>query len=150
VSRICEWWGPRALGVSCGAIYWVLFRKTPVAPAFKDVLSATLTVGAITVGFLITAAGTLLAVQSDNRTLRLARDAGAYRLLVEYIISAARWNFLATVLSAAGLILDWQHFEPEYTYGITVWIIAIAVALLSVMRVFSPLAELLRANSSRD
>lgn len=146
--RAWEWWSPRIIGLGCGIAYLVLFRKLPLSPGLKDVFSAVLTVASITVGFLITAAGTLLAVQGDHPILRTARQAGAYRLLIEYIISAARWNFTTAVVSATALVVDWQHPSKGLIYGIAAWIVVIAVALLTVVRVFKLLAEVLRASSS--
>lgn len=149
-SRALEYWYPRLAGLLAVIVYLLAFRRTPISEAWKEILNAAVTLASITVGFLITTAATLLSVQESNVVIRRARRAGAYRDLVEYIISGARWNFAAALLSAAGMLLDLAHPRGWYPYGFAIWIGVAVVAALTITRIFKLLIAILRMNADPD
>jgi hypothetical protein len=150
MSLLWEWWGPRMIGFACGLVYLIFFREISIPQSIKEIFTSVLTITSITVGFLITAAGTLLGIQDNNRFLRLARDAGAYRLLIEYIISAARWNFIAAILSAGALLLDWRQPSRLLSDSLALWLFVMVTALMAIVRVFRILEEVLRTNAAPE
>lgn len=147
MSRVWEWWYPRIGGIFFASTYVAAFRSSPVPESMHDVFTGVLTVTSITLGFLITAASTLLTIQDSNWLVKRGREAGAYRLLVEYIVSAARWNFSCAVLSAIAISADLKHPVGFYPYAFSGWLGSAAVAALSVIRVFSILAVIMRTNA---
>jgi len=104
--------------------------------------SAWVSIAAIGVGFLLTA-NSILVSADDKWILQRAKEAGVYKSLVRYMLSATRWCLFSAMLSAAALIYDplWKLWW--FPYGITVWIFLAAGAGASLLRVLSVFAEVL-------
>ncbi len=150
MSRPIEYWYPRLAGLLVAILYFLLLRKLPLSPAWKDVFNATITLTSITVGFLITTAATLLGIQDSNAVIRRARRAGAYQDLVEYVISGAKWNFAAGVSSIAALLIDLTQDRFWHPYAFAVWVGVVVVAALTITRIFKLLIAILRLNADPD
>ena len=128
----------------------MFFRHVRLPATMKDVSNGALTVASITTGFLIATLSTLFALQRSDRTFRLARQMGGYRLLVEYLISGSRWNFAAAVLSVFALFFDLQWNPSWLPYAFAVWLLVVSIAVCTIIRVSTILALVLRAVSSPE
>lgn len=106
--------------------------------------TATVTITAIGMGFLLTANSFLVAV--DNRwIIRRAKEAGAYKLLIRYLVSATRWCLCAAVISAIGLLFDPIWNLPWYRYALSVWALIAAGTVVAIGRVLLVFSEILLA-----
>lgn len=151
MRRGLEYSYPFVGGFAIFVVCLILFLRAGVSADIRDMFGAALTVESITVGFLINASCTLLTIQESNWIIRRARKVGAYRLLVDYLISGAVWNFLAAVSSAAAYLLQLQKSVAWWQItALSAWCGLITVATLTIIRVFQILTVIMRANADPE
>ncbi|MBX7001906.1 hypothetical protein EX219_09945 [Bacillus aerophilus] len=102
--------------------------------SYKEIMSSSISLGSIAVGFLA-AAITLLPSLSNNELVKNLKRLGAYQKLLLYIIKAIIGLFIISILSIVGL------FITNISIGIVrdlfgyIWIFIFIVAILSIIRV---------------
>ena len=144
MSRSGEQAYPVLSGLAIAAVSCLMMWRLGVPDRFRDLLGAALTVASITTGFLITASCTLLSSHESNWMMQRAKGGRAYRDLIEYIISAARWNFIAACASAIGLLVSPDSPAPWHSLPASLFIAVVVTAVLTTIRVFQILAVILR------
>lgn len=135
--------------VSAGVCYWLL-RTSTIPPGTKDLLASFLNVAAIMIGFLVTAKSILLSID-DKWIIQRSKEAGAYEMLVSYLVAATYWWLITALLSALGVALvpptlqDWQHIIAVRLFSF--WIFAASTAILTALRVLTIYSSILRSVS---
>src|ERR1700722_17030547 len=89
-------------GLISGALCYLLLRHWTILPGTKDLLVGFLNVAAILTGFLLTANSILLSID-EKWIIRRSKEAGAYEMLVGYLVSATYWWLATALLSAVGV-----------------------------------------------
>lgn len=97
-------------------------------PSGDSILSSTLTVSGIFVGFLATSKAILLSMESD--IIRDLKDSGYINELVSYIAQAIWLNLAFCVLTVVGYFID----QASQCYSL-VWIALVTMSLVSFIRV---------------
>lgn len=117
---------PYLVGVIAALAWWA------VAPEFhaekSDVLSASLTVGAILTGFLATSKAIMLSM-NDAPIMRELRESGYIKDLVSYLAQAILFSFFYAIVSLVGFFLNGSE-----AYWV-IWTGAGVVAALTFVRV---------------
>jgi len=133
-----EKWHPYLLAL-IGAAAW--YRFEPVFPKGNDILSASLTVGAILVGFLATAKSLLMTL--DTPVLRRLAAAGYIKDIASYMGQGIYILFIFCVWSMLGYFIDtaWPW------YGI-VWFFLVASGSLAFLRVTKIMLKLFEKKES--
>ena len=134
----------------CIAGVW-FFRSSTIPPGTKDLLTSFLNVSAIIVGFLVTSASILLSLDG-KWIIQRSKEAGAYRMLVGYLVSATRWWMALALLSAVGIAFvppsplpNW--LKPYVVGSFSLWIFVAATASGAAFRVFKIFTSILTSIS---
>lgn len=103
------------------------------------------------VGFLVTAKSILLSI-NDKWIVQRSREAGAYEMLIGYMISATYWWLAAAIASALGIAVtpslplpEWQR--PIAAILFSCWTFVAMTACLSALRVLTIFSVILRSLS---
>lgn len=146
VEKHYPWIGGLACGLAC---YWAL-RDWTIPPGTKDLLTSFLNVAAIMIGFLVTGKSILISLD-ETWIIQKSKTAGAYEMLVGYMVAATYWWFAMVLLSAIGVAMippvlqDWQRLIAVRLFSI--WIFIAVSATLSVVRILAIYSTILRAIS---
>jgi hypothetical protein len=110
------------------AAYMNLFGGPPVPKTAKDLFSACINVSAISIGFLATAKSIIIST-GGNRPIRMLKQAGRYRDLVQYLWRAVWWSFMLAIVSTIGLVADLDKPKALYPLAFAGWLgVAVATA----------------------
>lgn len=109
-------------------------------PKGQDVLSATITIGAIFTGFLATSKS--LAISIDTPAMTELRQTKFFDLLVQYLREAIHVSLLLGAFGILGFFYD--STNPPRWYGVT-WITLLVSTFLTFFRVTNAFLELIQA-----
>lgn len=134
----------------CGGIvtlcYIVFFWESPISENFSHLLTASLSISAIAIGFIATSKSILLAME-DRRAVQHIKEMGLYTTMIEYMMGAIHFSFIHAVLSALGLVIDLKNPEWWFQFAFASWIFIGSTSLVLCYRVIGLLAKIMRANS---
>lgn len=137
-------------GMISGGICYLLLRHWTIPPGTKDLLAGLLNVAAIMVGFLVTAKSILLSID-DRWIIKRSKEAGAFEMLVGYMVAATYWWLGTALLSALGVAMipsslaDWQKIIAVRMFA--VWVFVAATSVLAAFRVLTIYSSILRSIS---
>ncbi len=109
-------------------------------PKGQDVLSASITIGAIFTGFLATSKS--LAISIDTPAMNELRKTRFFDLMVQYLREAIYASLLLGAFGIAGFFHDPQ--SPPRWYGV-VWVLLIVSTFLTFIRVTNAFLELIQS-----
>jgi hypothetical protein len=113
-------------------------------PKGQDVLSASITIGAIFTGFLATSKS--LAISIDTQAMNEVRESKFFDLLVQYLREAIYSSLCLVGFGIAGFFNDPE--SPPRWYGV-VWIFLIITTFLTFIRVTNAFLELIQVRRIR-
>jgi hypothetical protein len=93
--------------------------------------------------FMGAAAGILIAV-SGSQFIKQLKQAGAYGVIVQYMLTSAGWSIASAVISVASLGPSWSSPQWWQPYVITVWLFIAATALGTLVRVLLLFSKIMR------
>lgn len=129
-----EKWYPSLFGVVAALISWTVYDAT-MSSAVKELISTTISIAAIAVGFLGTTNSILISIDTRDVIQRL-KQMGSYSLLVDYLISATQCSLgLAVLIQPAA----W------HPYAFAAWVFLVATALAQCHRVIRLFGRILRS-----
>ncbi len=139
--RNSGFWERNAAGLAglVAAAAYASFQGKSLPTGLHDLFNAAVNIAAIGVGFLLTASSILVSAD-DRKIVQAAKQIGAYRLLVKYMLAATYWCLVTAVVSAVALLFDPQWRLVWYPMAFTGWLffaVAAAAALLRVLVVFA-------------
>jgi hypothetical protein len=139
VERLFERWYPFCGGAIVGLLYF--FVPTLNSYVFPEttpqLLSAVVSVGGISLGFLMTAKAILISVD-DRPFIQRIKEARLYKRIIRYMRSAIFWSFALTLLSAVALIFDYKGhttWDAPHVWATAIWFAIATAAILSYIRV---------------
>lgn len=142
---------PWVSGLCIGGISYWFFRSSSIPPGTRDLMTSFLNIAAIIVGFLITSQSILMSLDG-KWIIQRSKEAGAYRMLVGYLVAATYWWMAAALLSAVGIALvpatplpDWQ--KPYAVCMFAFWVFIAATASVAAFRVLSIFSSVLKSIS---
>lgn len=100
-------------------------------PLFKDLLSATISMGSIAVGFLA-AAITLMPSLEGNKFLSKLKQLGGYKKILNALLLAIALLFILCLISLVGLFFDLETVSTITSLFLYMWIFFFVVAIYSV------------------
>src|SRR5204863_2178080 len=103
-------------------------------PKFAELLGAVVNVSAIVAGFLSTVWSILISME-NRRVAQLIKEAGAGNRLFRYLSSAIRWLLFLAVLSAIGIIVDFNVVTTWHRHAFSFWLFAVTASVLSCYRI---------------
>jgi hypothetical protein len=137
---------PYAFGLLALALcILAITRGYKLPDKFRDIFPATLNISAITIGFLATAKSIMFSL-GDTRRVRTLRANGQMGLLIDYLLSAIRWGFVLSIVSAICLVIDLTGTYAQAC--LAVWTVALAIAGAWCYQVITLLALMLRSKDS--
>jgi hypothetical protein len=116
---------------------------------YKEIMSSAISLGSIAVGFLA-AAITLMPSLSNNELVKNLKAMGAYKKLLEYIISAIFGLFTVSLLSIIALFLSSSTASKFNMIFYHFWIFVASFAILSTYRVIRNFLKFLVLTQSDD
>lgn len=136
--------------VICSAViafaYLGLFAAYPkfaLQKGFRDIFIATITVNAISVGFLATAKATLLSIHS-SKVVRWMKDSGTYETTIIYFMDAVNISIVCAIWSMVVLLIDFNDPVKYILFCIDVWLFLVAYSLMTMYRVIRVFSKILR------
>jgi hypothetical protein len=129
--------------------YLSLSRWISIPTGVHDLFSAAVNIAAIGVGFLLTA-NSILVSADEKWIVQRAKEAGAYQLLVGYLLGATRWCLAAAILSAVAMLYDPKWDLRWYPVALSVWIYIAIGAAAALVRVLNIFAQVLLALGEED
>lgn len=133
---------PLVTGLTIGLLFLVLYWNSVLPKSVKDLLTAALTIGSISIGFLATAKSILFSME-QKKVIRILKDVGKFRVLVKYLMSAVHWSFFWAVLSGIGLLIDFDSPAAWHPRIFSLWVAITVTACLSYYRVVSMFSAVL-------
>jgi hypothetical protein len=140
LRRFTERVVPYVVALPVGVVAWNHPLQIPVK-YHADVITSSLSMAAIFLGFLSTSLGILISYQ-ETRVASELRSCGAMKLLVSYIRQAILWTLLWLIVSF--LLFFWQS-RP----WLTLWISLGTLALMCFLRVTHLLSKLIMQESRK-
>ena len=137
-------WPIIASAVLSGA-YLSYMRTKTIPPSARELLSATLNISAIIVGFLGTAKSILFALVDTDR-IKVLKMHGSYMNMISYLIFAITCSMLLAIFTACCLLIDMQN-EHTYVYA-AVWLFMASLSACSFYQVILTLNSLLRSKDN--
>lgn len=129
-----ERWYPFVAGLLTGIIFLIACRNCELPKSVKDLLTAALTIGSITIGFVATAKSILFSIE-QKRIIRILKDVSKFKVLVRYLMAAIHWSFAWAALSGLGLLIDFESPALWHTWIFSIWVWFTVTACLTYYRV---------------
>lgn len=135
---------------TAGITFWLL-RSSTIPPGTKDLMTGFLNIAAIIVGFLVTSQSILMSLDG-KWIIQRSKEAGAYRMLVGYLVAATYWWMAVALFSAAGVALvpaaPLAAWQKPYAVGLfSAWVFVAATASFAAFRVLSIFSAVLKSIS---
>jgi hypothetical protein len=138
MSRWLERLYPFLVPLSLAYSFWRM--KIPF-PQGQDVLSASITMGAVFTGFLATLKTIVISLQSPR--IELLRQTKFFSLLITYLQEAVWMSLIFCMWGLGGFFYD--QTKPPTWFG-AVWVFCAAATILTFLRVSSILVSLIKAS----
>jgi hypothetical protein len=147
LSSVIEGYHPYVLGTLGAAIVaWrIVPHSTFSPPAMAGYFTAVLTVSAIAAGFLGTALSVLYSIE-NKPVVKDLMAAGVWPLLLRYVMTAIKWSFLLSVLSAIGMFAVDRMKAEHYPHVLAVWSLFVFITALLCYRVISLFSRILTSH----
>jgi hypothetical protein len=140
MHRVWEQLYPYLIAAAAAAAFW---RYGVPFPAQRDILGASVTVGAVFVGFIATSEAIVVSLQGP--IAEEFRATAFYFLLLRYTQEAIWVSILYCALALAGYFLP-EHKAPQ-VYG-AAWVFMTVAALTTFYRISRSLARLMCVSGS--
>jgi len=122
------------------ASFWLVSEAhLPSSESIRDLLTAVINVSAIAVGFLATAKSILFSIEKKRVIRQLKGVPEYYDLLITYLMSATKFAFLVSVVTACSLLIEFKQFEHWHVWFFRIWgsiVILTAWACYRVIHIF--------------
>lgn len=142
--KIIEQYYPMSVGLISGIIVCNVMSKELITDNFKDLLLSTITICSIVVGFITTSKAILISI--DNKPIiNKIKSIDKYSLLIDYFMSAIRFNFIVVIYS--GILIFWDISKSAYSVlFFAIWIGLIITTGLACYRVIGLFSKILKMN----
>jgi hypothetical protein len=111
-----------------------------------DILSASISISSIFVGFLITTI-TLIFAMDGTPIIKGFKEAKVYKKLTSYLMQAISTSFFSAIFSLTGLFIEIKEKGPvqlfESIFSL-LWLFATSLAILYCQRVILCLAQIIK------
>jgi hypothetical protein len=140
---------PFMLGILATAVlYFIKFNLSSLTN-YNDIMSSAISLGSIAVGFLA-AAITLMPSMENNELVRNLKRMGAYKKLLNYIITAIFSLFGVSLLSLIGLFINTKSKTTGITIFNNIWIFVFVFSLFATFRVIQTFLKFLVLTQEDD
>ncbi len=149
MSLLAERFLPWILAVVCSLLAWRFRVDLPAVGRLHDLFGSVITLAGVAVGFLLTTKTILLSI-GDRWIIRRAKEAGAYSLLVEYLIDATKVCFAVAVITPLWLIAGPDTVPYGFDIFLSCWIGLVFAGISATYRVLRILFQVMRAVGDSD
>jgi hypothetical protein len=151
---------PVCLGLIVSGIALLIMGSQGKVLNIGNILSETINVSAITIGFLATTKSILFSI-GNRRVIRELKDAELYNTIVDYLVSAIKWSFGLALLSAMYRLFAIPHIMTSVdilrdlrgNVNILIscfWLFVAVTMLGSCYRVIDIFTKLLKTNTIQE
>ena len=147
LMKLLEKWYPYIVASGCAFVYIVWSRWMPDAQKVPAILSAVISVSAISVGFLGAIKAVILSL-SSSRAIQNIKKAGYYEILVSYLSEAVTWSFIVAWISVLFLFIDLKPGNTVHECACTAWVFLVIASLLSCFRITRIFVKLMHTDIS--
>lgn len=145
-NAIIESWVPQIIGIFTTAFYILFLRNYSLPSSLKDLFNATITFSSLAIAFLGTALSILMAIDK-NYLVQQLRNAGVYRKLLKYFMSAINWCFGLTAVTAITILIDFTTKESWHWIAFAIWLFVLTTTGFACYRVIAIFAKILIKSS---
>lgn len=135
---------PKVLAGVALLVAWFAFPHLPHTGHAEPLLSSTINLAGIAIGFLATAKAIVYSLGS-SRLMKAYRDLGYTKHLADYFMSAIYWSFFLAALSAACLVLRGSVPHMAKLGLEAVWVAILVGALAAYHRILMIFQLILRS-----
>jgi hypothetical protein len=146
MPSIVEKYYPLFMSTVIAVLGSVAFSYLPSIRVRYDILSASISISSILVGFLITTQSLLFAIDSSS-VIRGLKESGVYKKLSLYLMNAINASFFSAILSLAALFFDLKDTtarQPVELYFSGCWFFITSLAISRCYRVIYLLNKIIR------
>jgi hypothetical protein len=136
-----ERWYPLA-GAGCAAGIVSLFNLSGT-DGFRDLLQASVNLGAITVGFLATSKAILFAIGQKETVLAL-QSGNKWSMLIDYLMHAIYSSFLLAILSGLLLLVPFKCPAAWHHWIACLWVFSLVLSFLTSFRIIRFVSQILK------
>lgn len=138
-----ERWYPLILSFTVSCIAANFYNIYPIPELTKDILSATINISTITIGFLSATQSILLALE-NRQVIKDIKASGSYKKLTSYLMDAITYSFILAIVSLIGLFFDPKKLQEFYLLCFIIWLFVLSISGLSCYRVIRLCNKILR------
>jgi hypothetical protein len=144
MGLIAERFFPPALGIIAAGTYFAVARGYDVPATVHDLFTAMISISSIAVGFFATAKAIVVSIEEKKTVIKKLKQLGYYDDFLAYLSAAIHWSFALAILSAVGLLVDFEKEAVWRSGALTIWIAVMITAAASYYRVVRILNLVLR------
>ena len=139
---LVERWHPIILGLIFSMLFLFFYNKIQITDSYKSIFITTISISAISIGFLATSKSILFSIQK-RQIINQIKQANLYESLIDYLMTSINLCFLLAVISAiCFLIFNEDIIGKKYLYSM--WLFIITSAFTSCYRVIRIFSKILR------
>lgn len=137
---------PIIIGALAAFGYLLLFEHYPkyaLTKGLRDLITASITISAIGIGFLATAKATIMSLAS-SKIVKWLKEAGAYTSIIICFMDAVEFCIASTLISGLLLLIDFQDPPKYFLCGVAIWVFATTSALVATYRIIRLFSKILQ------
>lgn len=137
---------PILIGAIAAFGYLLLFKYHPkyaMPKGLRDLITASITISAIGVGFLATAKATMMSLAS-SKIMKWLKETGAYTSIIISFMDAIELCIASTIVSGILLLIDFQDPAKCLLAGVAIWLFFTTAALVATYRIIRLFSKILQ------
>lgn len=137
---------PIIIGAIAAVGYLWLFNCYPryaLTKGLRDLITASISISAIGIGFLATAKATIMSLAS-SKIVKWMKETGAYTSIIICFMDAIELCIASTLISGLLLLMDFQDPPKYFLLGVTIWVFATTSALVATHRIIRLFSKILQ------
>jgi hypothetical protein len=136
--------------VVCGAIagfaylgLFLLYPKFSLTNRFRELFVASITINAISAGFLAAAEATIISI-NNSKVIVWMKDTGVYETTITHFKDAVVLSLSCAVLSMLLLLIDFNNPVKYIIWGISTWFFGFTYSVLAMYRIINIFSKVLQ------
>ena len=141
-----EQYYPVTFGAIASFAYLLVFLLYPsfsLTNRFRDIFIASITINAISAGFLAAAEATVISI-NNSKVIVWMKDSGVYEKTITYFKDAVVLSIACAVFSMLLLLIDFNNPVKYILWGISTWVFGFAYSMLAMYRVINIFSKVIK------
>ena len=118
-------------------VYLGLFSICPkfaLSKGFRDIFISSITINAISIGFLATAKAILISIH-NSKIVKWMKETGTYEVTIKYFMDALSLSMFCAVWSMFLLLIDFNNPIKYIVFCIAEWVFLFISSMLAMYRI---------------